>query len=141
MAIPSNNKDKAGEVYRFFHQENLDAGIGSIITFPIQGWVASDKLGSNLTSPPSARWDELVFEKGSTLNLSPDLNDGKVYLDESFNFLMQEFGESTTQNGVKYIALGNEPALWDNTHEYIQPNPPTISEYISKLISSKKPIS
>jgi len=140
LAIPWNNKDNAGEVYRFFHQENLDAGIGSIITFPIQGWVASDKLGSNLTSPPSARWDELVFEKGSTLNLSPDLNDGKVYLDESFNFLLQEFGESTTQNGVKYIALGNEPALWDNTHEYIQPNPPTISEYISKLISAAKVI-
>mgnify|MGYP006142893541 FL=1 len=88
LAIPWNNKDKAGEVYRFFHQENLDAGIGSIITFPIQGWVASDKLGSNLTSPPSARWDQLVSEKGSTFNLSPNLNDGKVYLDESFEMIV-----------------------------------------------------
>lgn len=140
LAIPWNNKDKAGEVYRFFHQENLDAGIGSIITFPIQGWVATDKLGSNLTSPPSVRWDQLVFKKGSAFNLNPDLNDGKVYLDESFNFLLQKFGKSTTQNGIKYIALDNEPALWDNTHEYIQPNPPTISEYISKLISAAKVI-
>ena len=138
LLVPWNDKDKAGEAYRFFHQENLDAGVASIITFPIQGWVPADKSGSNLTTPPSNRWNELIFEKGAPLNLNPDVNDGKVYLDESFNFLLQTFGKSTSINGVKYIALDNEPALWDNTHQYIQPNAPTISEYITKLIAAAK---
>ncbi len=138
LLVPWNDKDKVGEAYRFFHQENLDAGVTSIITLPIQGWVAADKSGSNKTTPPSSRWNELIFEKGAPLSLTPDLNDGKVYLDESFNFLLQTFGKSTSINGVKYIALDNEPALWDNTHEYIQPNPPTISEYITKLIAAAK---
>ena len=138
LLLPWNDKDKAGEAYRFFHQENLDAGVTSIITLPIQGWVPSDKSGSNKTTPPSSRWNQLIFEKGAPLSLNPDLNDGKVYLDESFNFLLQTFGKSTSINGVKYIALDNEPALWDNTHQYIQPNAPTISEYITKLIAAAK---
>ena len=138
LLLPWNDKDKAGEAYRFFHQENLDAGVTSIITLPIQGWVPADKLGSNKTSPPSSRWNQLIFKKGAPLSLNPDVNDGKVYLDESFNFLLQTFGKSTSINGVKYIALDNEPALWDNTHQYIQPNAPTISEYITKLIAAAK---
>ena len=138
LLLPWNDKDKAGEAYRFFHQENLDAGVTSIITLPIQGWVPSDKSGSNKTTPPSSRWNQLIFEKGAPLSLNPDLNDGKVYLDESFNFLIQTFGKSKSINGVKYIALDNEPALWDNTHQYIQPNAPTISEYITKLIAAAK---
>ena len=138
VGVPWADKDKAGEAYRFFHQENKTANIESILTLPILGWVAADKNGSNLTNPPSSRWDELVFEKGSSFSLSPNLTDGKVYLDESYNFLLDKFGNSSTVNGVKYIALDNEPALWDNTHPLIQPNPPTITEYVSKLIAAAK---
>lgn len=135
-----NDKDNAGEAYRLFHQDNIDAGVESIITLPILGYVAADKDGGNKTNPPSARWDELILKKGTALSLTPDLDDGKVYLDESFNYLIQTFGNSTTENGVKYIALDNEPALWDNTHDYVQTSPPTISEYIGKLIESAKVI-
>lgn len=136
VGVPWNDKDKAGEAYRFFHQENLNANVTSIITLPILGWVAADKNGSNLTSPPSSRWDELVHKKNAAFTLTPDLNDGKVYLDESVNFLVQTFGDASTANGVKYYSLDNEPALWDATHDLLQPTAPACKDYVDKVISA-----
>ncbi len=135
-----NDKDTAGEVYKVFHQSNLDAGITSIITVPLLGYVAADKFGDNTTPPTSSRWKKLVYEKGSPFSLTPDTSDEFVYLDESIYFLTQTFGDATSETGVKYIALGNEPALWDSTHKYIQPEPISASEYINKVIAAAKAV-
>lgn len=134
------DKDKAGEVYRVFQQNNLSSNIESVITVPILGWVAADKDGSNLTSPPSVRWDEMIYVKGKPFSLIPDVNDGKVFLDESIYYLTQSFGNALSANGVKYIALDNEPAYWDNTHPLVQPSPVGCDEYIQKVIDAAKAV-
>ncbi len=140
MGLPDANKNLPGEVYRFFHESNLSAGVTSIITFPILGWVAADKNGAVSTGPPSNRWNELVFKKESPFTLNPDLTDGKVYLDEGFNFILHHFGNASTSTGVKYIALDNEPGLWNSTHPLLQPNSVTISDYLKKVIEAAKVI-
>ncbi len=138
IGVPLANKDLPGEAYRVFHQNNLNAGVTSIITFPILGWVAADKAGTVTTAAPSNRWNQLIYQKGSAYSLTPDLTDGKVYLDEGYNFLLHHFGNATTANGIKYISLDNEPAFWDNLHSLIQPAPPTILEYVAKVIAAAK---
>lgn len=140
IGVPWKDKDKIGEAYRFFHQENLDDNIASIITVPLLGWVAADKNGSNLTSPPSSRWDEVIFKKTSSFSLTPSLTDNKIYVDESVYFLTQAFGNATTKNGIKYISLDNEPALWSATHDLLQKEKVTISEYVQKIIEASKAI-
>lgn len=138
VGVPLSNKDLPGEAYRVFHQNNLNAGVTSIITFPILGWVAADKAGTVTTAAPSNRWNQLIYQKRSAFSLKPNLTDGKVYLDEGYNFLLHHFGNATTANGIKYISLDNEPAYWDNLHSLIQPAPPTILEYVAKVIAAAK---
>lgn len=138
VGVPSADKDLPGEAYRLFHQNSINAGVQSIITFPILGWVAADKSGVVPSGPPSSRWNQLVLQKGSAFSLTPDLNDGKVYLDEGYNFLIQKFGNASSPNGIKFIALDNEPSLWDNTHSLIQPTAATILDYVGKVIAAAK---
>ncbi len=140
LGIPSADEDKTGETYRYFHQQNSDAGVTSILTLPIMGWVAADKDGANSTSPPNARWNELVYEKESAFSLTPDLNDGKVYLDESMNFIVDAFGQATSSTGIKYIALDNEPALWEATHPNVYTQAALIDDYIDKVAAAAKAI-
>lgn len=134
-----NDQFIAGSAYRKFHQDNLDAGLTSIITVPLLGWVAADKERTVHTSPQGAdslRWKELVYRKGSAFSLTPDTTDRFVYLDESINYLVQTFGDARTETGVKYISLGNEPGLWDNTHELAQEEPIGAAAYVDKVIEA-----
>jgi hypothetical protein len=140
LAVPWNDKDKSGEAYNIFHLGNLNHNIASIVTLPIQGWVANDKSGANTDTPPSSRYSELIYTKGSAFTLTPDLSDGKVYLDESVNYLTQTFGGANADNGVKYIALDNEPAYWDNTHGHIQPAAPNAFDYVNQVIEAAKAV-
>lgn len=140
VGVPWNDKDNVGEAYRYFHQSNLDGNIESIITVPILGSVAADKNGSNLTSPPSNRWNDIVFKKSTPFSLTPNLTDGKVYVDESVNFLVQKFGDAKSSTGIKYISLDNEPALWDATHDLLQPSAPSATVYVGKIIEAAKAI-
>ena len=135
-----DQRNDAGEAYRKFHQDNLDAGIESIITIPLMGWAALDKAGSNVTSPPSGRWVYVQPKKTETFSLTPDLNDNYIYVDESINWLVNEFGNSTTPNGIKYISLDNEPGLWSNTHPNPFPNTISLANYVSKVIETAKAI-
>jgi len=131
------DKDKPGAVYQKFHQDNLDAGLTSIITVPLLGWVAADKDGGNKTVPPSARWDELVIEKDAAFSLTPDTTDNKVYVDESIHFLKQTFGSASTANGVKYISLGNEPGLWNSGHDIVTgAQKVNAADYVQKVIAT-----
>ncbi|MFT6716725.1 MAG: hypothetical protein ACJA0Q_001373 [Saprospiraceae bacterium] len=140
LGVPWNDKDKPGEVYNVFHLGNLNNNIASIVTVPIQGWVANDKNGANTDTPPSTRYSELIYTKGSAFTLTPDVNDGKVYLDECINYLTQTFGGANTSSRVKYVALDNEPAYWDNTHGHIQSTAPNALNYVNKVIEAAKAV-
>jgi hypothetical protein len=140
IGVPNADRDKSGEAYRVFHANNAAANVQSIITLPIQGNVSADKLGAVTTSPPSSRWRTVVYKKNAPFTLTPDVNDGFVYLDESVNFLVQTFGNASTSGGVKYIALDNEPAYWDGTHQIIQPTQIGVAAYVQKVIDAAKAV-
>ena len=135
-----NKRNDVGEAYRKFHQDNLDAGVESIITVPIMGWAAADKNGANGTTPPSSRWLYVQPKKTGAFSLSPDLTDDSVFVDESINWLVNEFGNSSTYTGVKYVSLDNEPGLWSNTHPNPFPNTIGLNNYVSKVIETAKAI-
>ena len=140
IGVPSANRDKSGEAYKVFHTTNSAANVQSIITVPIQGNVSADKTGAVTTSPPSSRWRTLVYKKNAPFSLTPDVNDGFVYLDESVNFLVQTFGNANTTGGVKYISLDNEPAFWEGTHQLIQPTAIGVAAYVQKVIDAAKAV-
>lgn len=135
-----DNRNDAGEVYRKFHQDNLDAGIKSIITVPILGWAAADKDGANSTNPPSSRWVYVQPKKTGAFSLTPNLSDDSVFVDESINWLVNEFGDASTPTGVKYISLDNEPGLWSNTHPNPFPKKIGLQDYVSRVIETAKAI-
>ena len=135
-----NARNDAGESYRKFHQDNLDAGVESIITVPIMGWAAADKDGPNSTTPPSSRWLYVKPQKTSSFSLTPDLTDDSIFVDESIHWLVNEFGNASTSTGVKYISLDNEPGLWNSTHPHSFPNTISLQNYVSKVIETAKAI-
>ena len=131
-----------GGLIRQFHQDNLSAGIQSIITLPLAGYVAADQ-SSTVTlaqTAPSSRWKEVVFKKGSALVYPPDLTDGYIYVDEEVNHLVTQFGSASGANGVKFYNLDNEPALWAHTHPRIHPTPCNAAEYVQKSIDAAKAV-
>jgi hypothetical protein len=102
------------------------AGAGMIVTMPIIGYVAADKLGGGdvagtASSPApnylSTRFKQSLPRKGSPFSASPDTTDAFVYQDEYVHFLdatyPSAFGDVTKPI---WISLDNEPDLWQHTH-------------------------
>lgn len=105
-------------------------------TLQMAGYVAADKSGSVSASEaaPSSRWNEVKFRKDSDLSLTPDLDDGVVYMDEYVNYIVNKLGDSTTSTGIQGYSLDNEPALWDDTHPYLHGESVSNNELVSKSI-------
>jgi mannan endo-1,4-beta-mannosidase len=78
------------------------------------GYVSRDGAGyvTVAQTAPSNRWVKVLDEKGTSFTLTPDTADGKIYVDEEMNFLIQNYGNSTTPAGVKAYEMDNEPDLW-----------------------------
>ena len=110
----------------------------SAVTLQMAGYVAKDKNGTSVTvgeTAPSARWCAVQNTKPTAFSLTPDLNDNVVYMDEYMNFLINEYGTSTTTDGVKAYILDNETTLWPSTHTRIHPNAPTCAEIMQRSIA------
>ncbi|MDY3258063.1 MAG: glycoside hydrolase family 44 protein [Ruminococcus callidus] len=103
-------------------------------TLQMAGYVAADTNGSVTADEkaPSSRWNEVLFRKDSDLSLTPDLTDGKVYMDEYVNYIIKTFGDSSTSTGMQGYSLDNEPALWNDTHPYLHPEEVTMEELVTK---------
>lgn len=103
-------------------------------TLQMAGYVAADKDGTVTAdqAAPSSRWNEVIFRKDSELTLEPDLTDGKVYMDEYVNYIIQTLGDSTTSTGMQGYSLDNEPALWNDTHPYLHSEEVTMDELVTK---------
>ncbi len=129
---------KPGIVITAFHDTSLAMNCYSLVTLQAAGYVASDFNGtvSNAETAPSERWKKVEFSKGSPFNLSPDVNDNFVYMDEEVNFLLHTY----PQNKIRGYEIDNEPGLWPSTHPRIHPNKPTVSEYISKSSALSKAV-
>lgn len=132
-----DDKDGAAYAARKLSQECADYNVPyKFTTLQMAGYVAADKNGTVAEDEkaPSARWNEVVFKKDGELSLTPDLTDGKVYMDEYVNYLVQTLGDSTTPTGIQGYSLDNEPFLWNDTHPLLHPEEATANELIDKAI-------
>jgi mannan endo-1,4-beta-mannosidase len=121
--------DQPGALVKHFVEENQKAGMESLITLPMAGYVAADKdgeVGEN-EKAPSKRWKEVVFHKKGKFTLSPNPKDKYVYDDEFVNFLVSNY-KTAAEGGVRFYDLDNEPGIWDETHPRIHPKPATYWE-------------
>lgn len=105
-------------------------------TLQMAGYVAADKNGTVLESEaaPSSRWNTVAFRKDGELSMTPDLDDGVVYMDEYVNYLVNTLGDATTETGIQGYSLDNEPVLWNDTHPLLHSAEVTNSELVSKSI-------
>lgn len=132
-----DDKNGAGYAARKLSEECAEYNVPyKFTTLQMAGYVAADKDGTVKESEkaPSARWNEVVFRKDGELSLTPDLTDGKVYMDEYVNYLVQTLGDSTTSTGMQGYSLDNEPFLWNDTHPLLHPEEAGANELIDKSI-------
>ena len=105
-----------------------------LTTLQLAGYVAADKNGTvtEAETAPSDRWNEVQMTKGSAFADEPDLTDGKVYMDEYVNYIINKLGDSQSKTGMQAYSLDNEPALWSGTHSRIHPQPVGMKELSDK---------
>ncbi len=132
-----SNSDEPADCVQVLSKEAETYNIPyKLTTLQMAGYVAADKDGpvSEEEAAPSARWNEVVLTKDGEFADTPDLTDGKVYMDEYVNYIINKFGDSTTATGIQGYSLDNEPALWHHTHSRIHPDQITIKELSEKSI-------
>lgn len=135
--LPPAQREIPGKVMYDFANDCLTNGQASIVTLQMAGYVAADGDGTvdEVDAAPSHRWKEVVYQKPTAFCNppgDPDITDDYVYMDEFVNYMVSEFGDASTPNGVQFYALDNEPALWSHTHARIHPDQPTCVEMIQR---------
>ena len=121
----------------YFHDQSVAAGAESIISLQMAGYVAKD--GNGIVAPsetaPSPRWVKVEPRKGAPFTTVPSLDDGVVYMDELVNLFVQRNGGASTDDGVRWYSLDNEPALWSHTHPRIHPEPVGAKELVERSVA------
>jgi hypothetical protein len=119
---------------------------GTLLTIPINGYVAADKLGNGDVRNSGSNYLQTRFRqerasKGAPFSLAPDTTDAYVYQDEFVNWVKANYphGESDPDRPIWY-ALDNEPDLWNSTHAAIHPAAATYAELASKSIEYARAI-
>ncbi len=105
----------------------------SLVSLQAAGYVAADKNGVVMENQiaPSERWIPVSFHKEAPYSLTPDLNDGVVYVDELINYMSVNLGRAG-DGGISAYAIDNEPYLWNQTHARLHPEKTTPEELIEK---------
>ncbi len=132
-----SKSNEAGDCVRKLSEEASANGVQyKMTTLQLAGYVSADKLGAvrDKDAAPSSRWNEVKLTKGSVFALSPDKEDGIVYMDEYVNYIINTLGDSTSETGIQGYSLDNEPALWNSTHSLIHPNPVSVDELTEKSV-------
>ena len=129
------NSQTSGALLQAWLNADRAAGLKTIITLPVAGYVAADMNGAVAQgeTAPSARWKQIVVDKPGPLSLTPDKNDGVVYLEEMVNFLVANYG-SASAGGVAAYNLDNEPGLWFDTHPRIHPGKVGYQELVNRHV-------
>lgn len=124
--------------------EMFGYGATALITIPIQGYVAADKDGTDVTETSdylNTRFKTNSAFKKAPLEAAPDLTDNYVYQDEFVSVLENAFAQQITDSGLDiFYSLDNEPDLWASTHSPIQPEPVGYDELIEKNIEYARAI-
>jgi hypothetical protein len=117
------------EAVRSFIAGDQGAGLASLVSFQMQGYVSADEAGPVAQPFPNLSRFKQVIEKkstkdGSAFTLNPPAGDAYVYMDEFAWALDQKFpGQGifgTSPAHPTFISLDNEPDLWNFTHEEVQ---------------------
>jgi len=128
------------EAVRMLIAADQQAGLASLVTLQLQGYVSKDTALVKVQPPfPNlADFIPVVDKKGSSFTLTPP--DTSAYMDEFAWALDQKFsgknifGASPAQ--PTFISLDNEPELWNSTHQEIQGSTMVTSDaYISKTVT------
>jgi len=140
--IPGSETNTPGIVMTHFHDRSRAMDAKSVLTVQMAGYVAKDRNGnvSEGETAPSPRWVEVKAKKEAPFEMSPDLTDGAVYMDELINFLVQRYGAASSPGGVAWYSLDNEPALWSHTHPRIHPDHTGAEELIERSIALAKAV-
>jgi fibronectin type 3 domain-containing protein len=133
------------EAVRSFIAGDQGAGLASLVTFQLQGYVSADESGPVPRPFPNLTRFKQVIEKKSTkdaapFTLTPPTSDAHVYMDEFAWALDQKFlGQGifgVSPAHPTFISLDNEPDLWNSTHEEIQGSTNISSTtYIAKTVT------
>ena len=135
---------------RLFIAGDQANSMASLVTFQMQGLVATSAHQGSLPPPPNpANFRPTVDKKSTvsaapfTLNPPPASTDENVYMDEFAWALDQKlsgkniFGASPTH--PTFVSLDNEPELWNSTHQEIQGATMVTSDnYITKTATLTK---
>jgi hypothetical protein len=142
------NASIPGESVRRFIDADHTAGIASLMTVQLQGFVSADgnsqiDVNQPLTTNLAAHFKQVVNQKSSAFTLTPNTTDANVYMDEFLWFLDQKFSSqqifAATPPLPTFVSLDNEPELWNSTHLEVQgPTRVTSDDYITKTINLTK---
>jgi fibronectin type 3 domain-containing protein len=133
------------EAVRGFIAGDQGAGLASLVTFQLQGYVSADESGPVPTPFPNLSRFKQVIEKKSTkdatpFTITPPTGDAFVYMDEFAWALDQKFfgqgifGASPIH--PTFISLDNEPDLWNSTHQEVQGSTNiSTSNFITKTVT------
>jgi hypothetical protein len=133
------------EAVRSFITGDQNAGLASLVTFQLQGYVSADENGPVARPFPNLSRFKQVIEKKSTkdatpFTINPPTTDAYVYMDEFAWALDQKFlgmgifGANPTH--PTFVSLDNEPDLWSSTHEEVQGSTNISStNFVSKTVT------
>jgi hypothetical protein len=121
----------AEAVHTFISADHA-AGLASLVTFQLQGYVSVDTTNVQVPMPfPNLTYFRPVVSRKSsvsnvpfTLTPPPASSDNNVYMDEFAWALDQRFSGldifGSNPAHPTFISLDNEPDLWSSTHQEIQ---------------------
>ncbi len=136
------------EAVRSFIAGDQGAGLASLVTFQLQGYVSADEGGPVARPFPNLSRFKQVIEKKSTkdatpFTINPPTSDAYAYMDEFAWALDQKFpGQGIFGVGPThpaFISLDNEPDLWNSTHEEVQGSTNISADnHIAKTVTLSK---
>lgn len=109
----------------------------SLVTLPMAGYVSADKASTSVTSTqtaPSSRWVATQDVKGTAFATTPNLADGKVYLDEEINYLVTQLGNAAS-GGINAYGLTNEAGIWPTQTSRLHPTQTGAAEVLNRSVS------
>ena len=141
-----------GEALRPLVIADRTRGNASLLTVQMQGYVAADKNGDDVTAVTdlatrlATRFKQVVYKKpiatAGAFTTTPSATDGYVYMDEFVWALNQLVpgGIYTDPVNPTFLMLDNEPELWGSTHAEIQSGLITPADYLAKTIALSKAV-
>jgi hypothetical protein len=139
------------EAVRTFIAADHTAGLASLVTFQLQGYVSVNTTTVQVPMPfPNLNYFRpVVYKKNAassapfTVTPPPAITDNNVYMDEFAWALDQKFSGmnifGSNPAHPTFISLDNEPDLWNSTHAEVQGSTNVSSDsFITKTTTLSK---